>query len=277
MMQGKLAMPIAPGVEVYDVSHAPVVATGIVLNNRELDGALATSVASILRDDPGQEELEETLANVANTTFATEGLREALDVEISPLGWRVGEAIAEAYLVEHRDCSFPWPGGRDLKNPNASPAGTDLVGFQRLAGASGHRFAFGEVKTSRDSAVPPSVVTGRHGLIVQVETLRDSNFTKDCLLKYLAFHAHQRPWAVHFREAATRYLQDKSDVALFGILVRDVNPDGGDLASRAERISIDCPVNTLIELKAIYLPHDSIEPDPPAQSLSERAIAALTV
>src|SRR4051812_30372361 len=141
-------MPIAPGVEVYDVSLAPVVASGIVLTNGELEGALATSVAAILRDDPGQEELEETLAAVANTTFATAGLREALDVQISPAGWRVGEAIAEAYLIEHRDCPFPCPSGRDLKNPHARPAGTDLVGFQRVAAAPGHRFAFGEVKTS---------------------------------------------------------------------------------------------------------------------------------
>ena len=61
--------------------------------------------------------------------FASDNLRSALSAKHPVFDWQVGEAMAEAYLVDHRQCEFPWPSGRDLRNPEASPAGADLVGF----------------------------------------------------------------------------------------------------------------------------------------------------
>jgi len=171
--------------------------------------------------------------------------------------WRVGEAIAESYLVEHRHCEFPWPGGRDLKNPDSSPAGTDLVGFQTHATTS-VRFSFGEVKTSNQNEHPPSLMYGRHGLKQQLEDLRDSPAVKDALVKYLGLHASGRPWLGRFREAATRYIHDRTDVAIFGVLVRDVEPNSLDCSERAKRLAQQCPPSSAIELLALYLPVDRI-------------------
>ena len=260
-----------------------MVARGTTMSDAELDIALATDVAVILRDDAGLDDIATTLAGIADTGFSNDALRRVLDVAPDPTGWRVGEALAEAFLVEHRRCEFPWPMGRDLRNPNASPAGTDLVGFQATGtGNTDHRFAFCEVKTSYDSAVPPSVVTGRHGLIAQVEELRDSTVVKDNLLRYLAIHARRQDWEPHFQGAARRYINAPAEVSLFGILVRDTPPDARDLSTRAGNLAAGCPQQTSIELRAIYLPRDTIDPTqtlpPPTAkpSLAARAVAALS-
>jgi hypothetical protein len=276
-------MPTSAGIEVYNVDVAPVVARGATMTDAELDTALTTGVGAILRDDDGNDEIATTLAGVADTNFSSEALRRVLSVTTEPEGWRVGEALAESFLVEHRQCEFPWPMGRDLRNPNASPAGTDLVGLQQVGAANAeHRLAFGEVKTSYDSAVPPSVVTSRHGLIAQIEELRDSTVLKDNLLRYLAIHARNQAWETRFQSAARRYLCEPTDVSLFGILVRDTAPAAQDLSARTARLATGCPAQTSIELRAIYLPRHTIEPvhTMPAPvskpSLAARAVAALS-
>jgi hypothetical protein len=144
-----------------------------------------------------------------------------------------------------------------LRNPNASPAGADLVGFQKHGRSQ--RFAFGEVKTSEEEKWPPQVVTSRHGLAKQLEELRDSEHTKHHLvLIYLGHRAPKSSWETSYREAVTRYLQDVSDISLFGFLIRDVTPKADDLHSRAKTMAKGCPTGTSIDLHAIYLPSKSI-------------------
>jgi len=270
-------MPIALGVETYNADAVPVVARGAAMQDSELDSALDSEVAAILRDDSGRSDVQTILAGVAETAFAIDSLNRVLAFTPPIPGWRVGEALAETFLVDHRRCEFPWPGGRDLKNPNASAAGTDLVGFQKHEqNADDCRFAFGEVKTSFDVNTPPSVVTGRHGLVKQLEELRDSTSLKDRLLQYLTLHAAGKPWLPKLRSAATKYLSDPTDIAIFGILIRDITPDARDLSSRATSLSTNCPNKTSIELRAIYLPNQTIEPAPPKPHLAQRALTALS-
>ncbi len=107
----------------------------------------------------------------AITEFAQEHLAEALADPDDIENWRVGEAIAEAYLTEHRNCQFPWPDGRDERKNGSSLPGADLVGIQH--DAKGDRFAFGEVKTSGQAKHPPGVMYGRTGLKQQLEDLFD--------------------------------------------------------------------------------------------------------
>lgn len=57
----------------------------------------------------------ELLGSVVSTEFEQEGLRQALIDETVPDNWRVGEAIAEAFVADIGNCVFPWPTGRDLK------------------------------------------------------------------------------------------------------------------------------------------------------------------
>lgn len=249
-------MPIAAGTEVYTADHPPVMARGYSFNDTELDDMLA-DVHVVLRDEAGSSEVETLLAGVATTEFANATLQQVLRSDRQPENWRVGEAIAESYLVEHRNCEFPWPGGRDLKNPDSSPAGTDLVGFQQLQGTPA-RFSFAEVKTSTHHAYPPSLMYSRHGLKQQLEDLRDSAAVKDGLIKYLGLHATGRPWGATYRQAASRYIHDRSNVTIFGLLVRDVNPNHLDCSGRANRLSQHCPALTVIELVALYLPAGSI-------------------
>jgi len=234
-----------------------VEAEGVAFSASDLDVALAQRIPAILNDTAGKRRVEEVLGGLAQTAFSADHLRNALSVTRTVYDWQVGEAMAEAYLVDHRRCEFPWPSGRDLRNPEASPAGADLVGFQAHEGTA--RFAFGEVKTSAEAKWPPQVLTGRHGLAKQLESLRDSRPVKDHLaIVYLAHRASRAEWEPRYRQAAARYLAKESDVSLFGFLVRDVDPKPEDLPSRARPLAANCPPDTSIELRALYLPPGTI-------------------
>lgn len=260
-------MTMASGTEVYNADAEPVIARGASYTDMEIDAALGGSVSRILWDDAGTADLEAILTSVVTTDFSDKSVKRVLSSRATLENWRVGEALAEAFLAEHRACEFPWPSGRDLKNPSASPAGTDLVGFQNTnEDANTHRFAFGEVKTSEQEKWPPGVMDGRHGMKKQLEDLRVSMDVKDSLVKYLGHHANGTNWLTHYRSAAARYLSDPGDVSLFGILVRDVEPKREDLAHRAGDLAGGCPAATTIELRAMYLPRKSIN------SLAQRAI-----
>lgn len=248
---------IARGVTAYELGKAPVTATGHRFTAGELATTLKERLPSILFDEAGRAQVREVLSGLATTDFKAQQIEAALAVPPPLRDWQVGEAMAEAYLVDHRGCEFPWPSGRDLRNPNASPAGADLVGFQRDAG--GARFAFGEVKTSEEDRRPPQVVTGRHGLAKQLEDLRDTVPVKNHLIyQYLGIRAAGSSWKDTFRLAAARYLENPADVSLFGVLVRDIDPDEQDLSQRTASLAKKCPAPTTIEVRAFYLPPKSI-------------------
>lgn len=252
-----MSTKIPSGKPVYAVGAPPVAAEGVEISATELDVTLSQRLPTILNDVAGVRRIQELLGGLAQTTFAADRLNSALNETHTVYDWQVGEAMAEAYLVDHRQCEFPWPSGRDLRNPEASPAGADLVGFQTHKGSV--RFAFGEVKTSAEAKWPPQVVTGRHGLAKQLEELRDSRPAKDHLaIVYLAHRAPNADWEGRYRSAAARYLAKESDVSLFGFLIRDVQPDPQDLSSRTAHLAGDCPPDTSIELRALYLPFGSI-------------------
>lgn len=275
-------MPIPRGTECFNADCSPVIARGLVYSEDELETALGGPVLAILRDDAGNEVLSGLLTGVAETEFQKESVGRILSYKRIPEDWRVGEAIAESYLNVHRACIFPWPAGRDKKNPESSQPGADLVGFQHTDDtARPHRFAFGEVKTSSERRWPPQVMYGRHGMVRQIESLRDNKEVKDHLVRYLGHRILGTGWRYQynkegasyvlvvlgdlhlvwqnqFLEAASRYLADPTDVSLFGVLVRDVEPRASDLRNRAETLASDCPEQTSIELTAIYLPENSI-------------------
>lgn len=250
-------MKIAAGKKSYSVGTPPVKADGVSFSKADLDFALEQRLPPLLCDDSGKKKIEEYLGSLAETAFATDQLQAALNATHPVKDWQVGESLAEAYLVDHRDCEFPWPMGRDLRNPNASPAGADLVGFQKHG--TTRRFAFGEVKTSQEEKWPPQVVTGRHGLARQLELLRDSDQSKHHLvIIYLGHRAPHSEWESSYKESVIRYFQDSADVSLFGFLIRDVTPNPADLKLRATVLAKGCPQTTSIELSAVYLPPKSI-------------------
>jgi len=244
----------------YDVSHPPVGAVGYTVNDDELGMILEDHVAPIVRDDVGVADIKAILVGVTETDFTTKALEAALQSPEPLKAWQIGEALAEAFLAAVEVCTFPWPTARDLRDLKASLPGTDLVGFQATGDDTRpFRFAFGEVKTSHDSIVPPKVMYGRHGLKAQLEDLRNVKATRDTLFRYLAFRAKGALWEATFRHAARRYLNDAGDVAIFGVLVRDTSPHGDDLRARATALADNCPALTVIGLFAVYLPAKAIE------------------
>lgn len=243
---------IAVGADCYSHGASPCIGTGRSWNAEELGAAINGQVSALVFDDQGKADLKELLAGVAETSFELEQLAQAFAAPDDVEDWRVGEAIAEAYLTEHRDCLFPWPDGRDERKRGSSLPGADLVGMHR--DERGDRFVFGEVKTSGEAKYPPGVVYGRTGLKQQLEDLRDKVGIRNDLFKYLGHRAKNATWRDRFKTASKRYLNNTSDVQLFGVLVRDVEPNVDDVRVRVEKLGNGCPAGTQIELLALYLP-----------------------
>lgn len=247
---------IAVGAECYSHGSSPCVGSGRSWSDDELNMAMNGHVSSLVFDDQGKADIAELLAGVPETEFEQEQLAQALSDPDEIEDWRVGEAIAEAYLAEHRDCRFPWPDGRDERKSGSSLPGADLVGFNQ--DEQGERFAFGEVKTSAEDKHPPGAVYGRTGLKQQLEDLRDKVAIRNDLFRYLGHRAQKAPWTDSFKAASRRYLKNTSDIQLFGVLVRDVAPHVDDVRVRVEKLGSDCPTGTEIELLALYLPSGEI-------------------
>lgn len=247
-------MPMPAATIEYNTDKEDVTARGVSFTNDQLDAMLAGPVKDILLDTGGNREIEELLAGLATTDFANIELQNILEEEHVFEDWLVGEAIAEAFTINVGNCFYPWPTSRDLKNPNASPAGCDLTGFQSIGpdGNQSYRFSFGEVKTSWDQNSPPSVMAS---LGKQLFNLRDDKATKSGLVKYLTRHALGKDWEDKFKSAATKYLQSRgSDIAIYGILVRDTVPNESDISGKATSLANRCPDSTSVALYAIYLP-----------------------
>jgi len=241
-------MTLSAGTVEYTLGTAPVTGCGISWTAEELDTALAGPVAEVVFDDAGNADCAAILEGLSETEFDREGVQRVLNSEQEPEAWRVGEGLAESYLTHHRNCSFPWPDGRDERKSGSSLPGADLVGFHQ----DGEQdcFAFGEVKTSGEAKHPPGAMYGRTGDLV----------------KYLWHRAVNASWKGRFINAYKRYNADSADVCLFGLLVRDVEPHRDDLQVRVTKLGKGCPSVMSIELIAIYLPAGSID------SLSKKVV-----
>lgn len=248
---------VAAGTTVYEQGTAPCLGTGMAWTDEELDAALDGRVAAILFDDEGNTGIAAIFAGPAAGDFARERLQQVLNDTADVEDWRVGEAIASAYLEDHRTCLFPWPAGRDRRTSRSSLPGADLVGFG--ADDGGDCLAFGEVKTSGENRYPPRVMHGNAGLRQQLKALRDREALRHDLFRYLGYHAAAAPWLPRFRAAALRYLANTADIQLYGVLVRDVPPDGDDLRTCVQALATDRPSDTRVELLALYLPAGRID------------------
>lgn len=248
----------------YSLGENPVSGCGFSISEAELEAALKGPVSEIVFDKTGKTIVKDLLEGLAETEFDKKQIEEILLNSKSPENWRVGEAMAEAYLVEQNNCFFPWPDGRDERKSGSSLPGADLVGFQTI-GIENY-FAFGEVKTSEEETYPPGAIYGRTGLKKQLEDLKESLKIKNDLVIYLCHRAVNSDWKLCFDDAAKKYIQDKNNVKIFGVLVRDVQPHHGDLETRVNSLSKDPKANMQIKLFAMYLPQNSI------QSLSDRVV-----
>ena len=255
---------VAVGTVQYTLGRPPVTGCGVAISDEELDSSLAGPVAEIVFDDEGIADLTSLIAGLSETEFSPEAIRGILSDSAEPENWRVGEALAESYLVHNKNCHFPWPDGRDERKAGSSLPGADLVGFHRDGECD--RFAFGEVKTSSDRNYPPGAMYGQTGLKQQLEDLCNNQIIRQNLVKYLGHRAKNAVWKTQFQNAAGRFLKDSNDVRIFGAMVRDVPPHEDDLRVRVDKLGDGCPANIEMELLAIYIPENSIS------TLSEKVV-----
>ena len=250
-------MTVAAGEVLYRLGEHPCSGLGLRWSDNELNAAMDGRVRAVLFDNEGKANVENILASLAETDFAQDGLRRVLNDPERIEEWRIGEAIVETYLTDHRSCNFPWPDGRDERKSGSSLPGADLVGFG--VDDDGDCLVFGEVKTSSERRYPPRVMYGRTGLKRQLEDLCDEEAIRNDLVRYLGHRAGPAPWRARFERAVKRYLRNTSDIQLYGCLVRDVEPDQDDLREPVGCLAVACPEGTHIELLALYLPRESLD------------------
>jgi len=215
---------------------------------------MKNEVASRLHDEEGGQELEICLRGLASTGFARESLNAILAAEVpEERSWTIGEALAEAYLESELAITWPWNMQRDKRTPKASLPGADLVGFETKNAVI--RLALGEVKTSSDVNTPPNVMSGRGGMTHQIDNLASNLVLINQLLKWLLPRCKGTAHEVSFNAAIKLFLESGNKaVALFGVLVRDTQPNELDLRNRGQFLANILQAPATCQLVAIYLP-----------------------
>ncbi len=249
-------MSVARGTIQYQTGISPVTGCGFSYSVKELDSALSGPVIKVLYDDPGKLEIKEMIAELIETEFHHRQVERIFSDTEQHENWRVGEALAETYLIHHRGCFFPWPVSRDERKSSSSLPGADLVGFQ--SNGVNEFFAFGEVKTSAQKHYPPKVMHGNTGLQKQIEDLKDDVKIKDDLVLYLGNHARNSTWEKRYKLAFSNYINNKTNVRVFGFMIRDVKPHKIDIHNCVNKLAIDQHPEMMIELLVLYLPQNSI-------------------
>ena len=239
----------------YDDQDRQVSWRGVSMEDGDGFNTFVTGdVASRLHDEEGMTDYKADLRSLANTGFARDRLQAILDAEIpEERDWAIGEAIAEAYLGREHDITWPWNMERDKRNPRASHPGADLVGF-KITGDD-VRLVLGEVKTSRDRQTPPGVMSGRSGMIRQIEQLVNDLSLICQSLKWLHLRCKGTAHEASFKTAIGLLLESGNKaVALFGVLIRDTQPNELDLKARGQTLAGSLQAPTTCQLIAIYIP-----------------------
>lgn len=141
----------------------------IVSGKRAFAAYLRDVVRKRLLDEEHSLEVEADLQALATTEMAVDTLERLLALEPEKEDWEVGEALAECVLEEEYGVVWPWNSERDKRTPKASLPGADLIGLIKDGGKA--LLVLGEVKTSFDAKAPPGVMSGRSGMIHQLDNL----------------------------------------------------------------------------------------------------------
>lgn len=200
--------------------------------------------------------LEDLASTGASAEWLTGFLGEAMSGDLLP--WQVGEAIAETVLENSHGVVFPWNTRRDERNPRASFPGADLVGISDEA--EGCRLVFGEVKSSSDMSSPPGVLTGKSGMVQQLERLIDDEKLHFALIKWLAARVIDGETGALFDQALTAFIVTRgSSVRLVGVLVRDTPARESDVSTRGRELGEKVVAPGSVELHALYMPRPMAE------------------
>lgn len=218
---------------------------------RTCETYLAERVGPKLGDSEPTRHLQLYLEELASTGFFVKGLQAQVADPPKPKDWEIGEVIAEVVLEDVFEAHFPWPTSLDKRTPRASLPGPDLVGF-----TAGKTFAFGEVKSSGEQAIPPQVVKkSEDGLLCQLKKLLVSEEAREQLIAWLLVKARESEWELHYQESLSSYFGDSPGKAqVFGVLVSgDRAFDKKDLEGVHDALSDSCD-ELRLTLISVYLP-----------------------
>jgi hypothetical protein len=240
----------------YETQDRQVFWQGISMAEGDrFESFMTNDVASRLHDEEGANEFEAHLRGLASTGFANNSLDEILAAEIpEERDWAVGEAMAEAYLTRKHDITWPWNMERDKRTLKASLPGADLVGFE--INGENARLVLGEVKSSSEKKYPPQLMSGRKGHMGhQIDNLANNLGLINQLLKWLLPRCKKTEYETIFNAAITLFLNSGNRaIALFGVLIRDTEPNELDLQTRGQSLAGTLQAPTTCQLIALYLP-----------------------
>jgi len=203
-------MTLPTGTTEYKETHNGIDIQGVSYTESNIEQS-AQKIADICFDTSRQCDFNAYIASLSETGFNDSGLTLSKIKD-----WQVGEGFAEAYLCSHYGCSFPWSNNRDLKNPNSSLTGADLVGYCK------GQFAFGEVKTSKEQQSPPQVTSKKgDGLNAQLNKLCADSDARWALVQYLFYRQKDK---AEYQAACASYLQNNTNFYIFGVLLRNTEP-----------------------------------------------------
>lgn len=223
-------------------------------DDAEFNTFMSNDVSSRLHDEEGNAEFEAHLRRLPSTGFGRESLDAILNAKVpEERDWAVGEAIAEAYLSREHAVIWPWNMARDKRNPNASLPGADLIGFTNVGGVE--YLVLGEVKSSSENRNPPQVMSGKSGMTHQIDVLANDLSRIRQILEWLLFRCKDTQYETSFNAAVGLFLDScNRAIALFGVLIRDTQPNKRDLQVRGQTLAGSLQAPTTCRLIAIYLP-----------------------
>ena len=240
---------------VYENQNRQVFWCGVEMTDCEdFNTFMTENVASRLYDEEEKTEFETHLRGLSNTDFGRENLDAILAADTEEgKDWVVGEAIAEAFLTKEHGVVWPWNMKRDKRNPKASLAGADLVGFK--VQGSKVQFAFGEAKSSSDPNSPPRVMKGRNGMTNQLKNLAEDFSLIYTLVRWLFSRCKTKSHKKLF-DSAMELFVDSGGKAMFlyGVLVRDTPPMEKDLRKGGRKLAEVISPPAICHLFAIYIP-----------------------
>ncbi len=215
---------------------------------------LTNNVASRAYDEEGTTLFESHIRGLSNTGFSIGSVHAILAVTgPERSGWAISEALAEAYLENECRIIWPWNMKRDMRNPNASLPGPDLIGFQTEHGEA--RLVLGEVKSSSDTRTPPNVMNGQSGMTHQLDNLANDLSLIRQNLMWLLSRCKGTTHEKSFNIAVKAFMDSENRaVLLFGVLIRDTTPNELDLQSTRHTLAQKLQHPTACQLIAIYLP-----------------------
>ncbi len=179
------------------------------------------------------------------------GLAEQLERPPTARDWEIGEAIAEIVLEDLHAAEFPWPTGLDKRTSKASLPGPDIVGLQSHEHL---RFVFGQVKSTSEQRVPPSVVkSGDHCLLAQMHKLLHNPPSQIDLIGWLLVHSVDTDRQEMFNRALKEYAS--GNFWLVGVLVSgNRTPNQSDLVGICAGIGNQPQIGCEVCLLGCYLP-----------------------